>query len=373
MADWGTACHEVAAFCGPLKEPAEKFPHDAVMFHNGTEEVTIEVTDEMREHANFHLLECAKRVTNPEALVWWEQSIDIEFITGEEGGRGTSDFVAYDPATKTVDVIDLKTGQKRVPASSPQLAIYAAGVYNNLFDVFDVDVIRCTIVQSRHGTTDTFEYTPETLGALVDEAREAADAHRSKSKPATPTYEGCKWCARKTECEAYKALVDSDVAPTARRVADFGDMTAAPVGDLLARYQRIDMIELYVEALKKEVARRVSSGDTSLGLKYVRGRKGPRQWVDAAEVLKMFRQLCAGGRRDIKMAQVTKKSPLSPTQLVKILPQEKHPRYWAKLLPLVKQSDGALSLVPMDDPRPAVTREAFVNLESESENGNSAT
>ena len=72
------------------------------------------------------------------------------------------------------------------------------------------------------------------------------------------------------------------------------------------------------------------------------------------------------------MTQVTKKSPLSPTQLLKILPQEKHPKYWTKLLPLVKQSEGALSLAPMDDPRPAITREAFVNLESESENGNSA-
>ena len=87
------------------------------------------------------------------------------------------------------------------------------------------------------------------------------------------------------------------------------------------------------------------------GYKLVQGKRGARQWADPAEAEKVLREqfrLPVEKAYDLKLI-----SPTSAEKLAKA--GEIGPRQWAKVVPLIVQRDGAPSVAPVSDSRPAIT------------------
>lgn len=355
-ARWGTAVHEISHWALINDKNVEEFPHKTI----DVDREVLTVDEDMFEHAAMYVSEVRAR-KGASALAWYESKIDISDITGEEDASGSADAVLIHEHNGVLEVIDLKTGQKAVSANAKQLRLYALGVYLRAMDLFDIAKIRATIVQTRHGLVKEHEYDVDELIAFQDEVRQAADRHRQKL-PATPNWDACKWCAKNATCEALKKFSEAEAGVD----GPFNNLDTTPASfeaqDLLARYEKLDAIKLYVEAIEAEIRRRVYSGDPSLPLKAVRGRKGPRTWVDTAKVMEQFKAWASGGVRNFSVSGVVKESPRSPKQVEQYLLEQKHPQYWERLQQMVKQSEGALTIVAQDDPRPAVRDNLFEDM-----------
>lgn len=362
-ADWGTACHEVAAWALINGKDVEAFPALTVDVH-GT---AVEVTEEMREHAAIYAAEVLARKGHS-SLAWYEVAVDISRITGEEDASGTADAVLlHTREGEEIEIVDLKTGQKSVSPASKQLRLYALGVYRRLEGAVEPDRIRTTIVQTRHGTVKEHVWEVDELLTFEAEIKEAVARHRAGAE-ATPVWEACQWCAKRGDCTAFAKFSESEaLAQPTPTGAVFKDLDAPSVEQmeadvLMRRYENLDLIRLYVKSIEEEVRRRVLLRDAHLPLKPVRGRKGPRVWKNAAKVLQDLKDTFV---HQPDLERVTKVSPLSPKQVELFLQEKGYSSMWARFVEEVKQSEGAISIVSADDPRPAVEDTVFEDIDTD--------
>jgi hypothetical protein len=185
---------------------------------------------------------------------------------------------------------------------------------------------------------------------------------------AHPGPKQCRWCPHANNCVSranyvHEAIFEdfADVtAPPVYYCSADGLKTAAPAGNtqkkdaagfapevLAAMLERVEVIAQFAKDLQSEGLKRLQGGLSVPGWKLVKGRKGPRQWVDesaAEEALK---------KAKLKADDMYNKKVISPTQSEKVL--KERPRVWGKLQANIKQSDGAEHLAPESDKRPAIT------------------
>lgn len=355
-AAWGTATHEVAAWALINGKPPEDFPQETIT----VDEWTFDVDDEMLDHCNQYIT-VVHAIKGPDGLAWYEKSIDIGWLTGEDNATGHSDAIVI--RGKRLTVVDLKTGQHKVRADELQLAIYGLGALYQVEEVFDIEELECVIVQTRHGTVDRHVYTMEEVEELKLTIAAAAQRWKTKATKPTPTYAGCQYCARATDCEEYDAFVEAEVKSAGSRESNFEAIDETQGYSLRSRYDNLDLIELYVKKIREEVAKRVGSGDTSLALKYVRGRKGARKWANKEVPLKWAQEKSLND-----LIKTTAKSPKQFQDY--LLKKAKTPEVWAGIQEWVVESEGKLQLAPVDDPRPAVENRGanFEAMNEEDEN-----
>jgi hypothetical protein len=106
------------------------------------------------------------------------------------------------------------------------------------------------------------------------------------------------------------------------------------------------IIEDWIKAVRAEVERRLALGTPVPGFKLVRGRAGNRAWSskdEAEALLKSFR---------LRQEEMYSFELISPTVAEKVLKES--PKRWSKAQALITRSEGALSVAPSSDKRPAV-------------------
>jgi hypothetical protein len=170
----------------------------------------------------------------------------------------------------------------------------------------------------------------------------------------------CRWCRAKATCPALRNEVSIEVHGVAAASPDeFADfVTATPnaalpsdANWLAACLSKVDLIEDWCKAVRAESLRRLSNGEPVPGYKLVPGKRGARQWADPAEAEKVLREqfrLPVEKAYDLKL--------ISPTTAEKLAKAgDIGPRQWPKLQPLIVQKDGAPSVAPASDLRPAIT------------------
>lgn len=160
-----------------------------------------DMPDQVEKYTTFvfeRLAEAKSRT--PDALIFLEQKLDFSKYVPE--GFGTGDCIII--ADGTMEVIDLKYG-KGVEVSAennPQMKLYALGAIEEYGFIYDIDLVRMTIVQPRLDNISTWEISVKALlewayGELMIKAKEA--------------YEGtgeliagdwCKFCKVKATCKA---------------------------------------------------------------------------------------------------------------------------------------------------------------------------
>lgn len=284
---------------------------------------------------------------------------------------GTADATAL--IGTELQVHDLKTGRGvEVDAvENRQMMLYAGGKLLEMEALgIEVETVRLVIHQPRvRKAPSEWRLTrDELVDWLMGDARQAAQrvlqAHQVvELDEFLAAGDHCRWCRAKATCPALRAEVASTVINTLTDTvpASPDDFLAlettmpAKAGDaagwLAACLSKVDMIEDWCSAVRAESLRRLSAGEPVPGYKLVQGKRGNRQWADPTEAEKVLREqfrLPVEKAYDLKL--------ISPTTAEKLAKAgEIGPRQWAKVIPLIVQRDGAPSVAPVSDNRPAIT------------------
>lgn len=322
-----------------------------------------EVDEEMVEAVQKYLDTVRFYADGNEILV--EQSLAIDHITGEEGAEGTADAVIL--RDQEIIVIDLKYGRgvEVSAVDNPQLKLYALGALNwyGLFD--DFHYVRGVIVQPR--VSDTASEDTWTVDELETWADDVATPAAVKSmellvcdppvveRHADPHPDACRFCRARATCKALSYSVEKAIE------AEFTDLTTADAteqvqiverlvsgvnDDLGAKMDAIELIEMWVKAIRAKVEKELLAGRPVAGYKLVQGRKPARAWSDEAKAEAALK------RMRIKSDQMYERTLISPTTAEKLLKTQ--PKRWAKVQDLVTQGEGKPSVAPVTDKRPAL-------------------
>jgi hypothetical protein len=292
-----------------------------------------------------------------------EQSLPIGGLTGEKEAFGTADAVIL-LETEMV-VVDLKFGRGvEVDAvDNPQLMIYALAAYEQYGLMSDFKTVRVVISQPRCTSVPSeFVMPVGDLLAFGDTvAEKAAECLMLVGKPPadltpylSPSEKACQWCRAKAGCPALTNFVTQTVAGvSADEIAAITDdfvksktYLAVDSTTLSAKMRATPLIQMWCESVMGEGERRLMAGEEVPGYKVVQGRKGSRAWTDADEAEKVLKSM------RLKVDEMYDFKLISPTSAEKVLKET--PKRWARVLPLIGQAEGKLSVAKASDKRPAV-------------------
>ena len=288
-----------------------------------------------------------------------EKGVDYSDYIGVPDSFGTSDALIISKDGEEVTVVDLKFGRgiKVDAEENPQLMLYALGAINEVSVLgYSPKRARMVISQPRLNHLSEWSCTVEELMEFAEHAKvqakaavEHIDCHSALVVDIlNPGKHQCQWCKAKKICPALTKSVTASVG------RDFDDLTvsAAPLTaptdpKLLAeKMASIPLIEDWIKSIRAEVEAQLLKGNAIPGYKLVRGKQGNRQWADeaAAEAaLKAMR---------LKQEDMYSFKLQSPTAIEKFMKDT--PKRWEKLQPLITRKEGAISVAPEDDRRPAV-------------------
>lgn len=381
----GTAAHTLAAWCLSESEDvsyAAGFIGRVIEADGFSFTVDAEMAGYVQTYVD-QVMEYAKdadmRLT--EVQVNYSEHLGVD----RDDGFGTSDTIIVKTAQRLLSVHDLKFGRgDEVDAvDNRQMRLYALGALDYLqpmgIDVSDFDRVLMVIHQPRLQTAPKeWEIPVSELLEFAKVARTAAenvidamleypsgDWHEKFTKAET---KACKYCRAKATCvtlrnavsdavfgtvpatpEEFQAMGQEDTTLASAQRADDG--LGAPIEDwLAAAMDKADLVEEWLSGVRAEVETRLLAGAPIPGYKLVQGKRGPRQWRDAAEaeaMLKSFR---------LKQEEMYDFRLISPTSAEKLAKAETiGKRQWPKLQPLITQTDGKLHVAPVTDPREAIT------------------
>lgn len=267
-----------------------------------------------------------------------EAPLDISSLTGEPGAKGTVDALVY--ADGELHVVDLKFGRGvRVDAEhNEQLSLYALAA---LSAYPEAKSVRLVIHQPRLNHVSEWVTTPEALREWWSRMQPTAARALQVAKDGQPTpsdfgpaEKPCRFCKAKAVC-----------APLADKVRARPDFKA----DLSEAMGQVDLVEGWCKAVRAETERRLLAGQPVAGFKLVAGRKGARQWVSTEQAEELLRSM------RLPMDDMFTKTLISPTAAEKLHKAGRiKPRQWPRLAECITQKEGAPSVAPESDARPAI-------------------
>lgn len=351
-AEYGTACHELAAWALTEKE-------DCAFFIGRKTENGCTVDKGMCDTVQIYVDNISQYAEGNTLLV--EYKVDFSSYIGVPDSFGTSDVIIVTADGKELQVHDLKTGYHIVHAEeNPQLKLYALGALHEFSMYGDFERVRLIIHQPTQNHLDEWDCTVEHLFQFANFAKHQAERAvagleliKQKSNLnhlLRPTTDACMWCKAAAKCPALTKRVTEVVG------AEFEDLTQETVVKNLVPTQpallsqkmsATPLIENWIKSVRAEVERELLAGVTVPGFKIVQGKLGNRRWVDEKEVVKTFKSL------KLLKDQMYHSTLISPTDAEKML--RVAPDKWEKLRSLIIRSEGALSVAPESDKRPAIT------------------
>lgn len=357
------------------------------------------------------------------ATIYPEQTLSIEFITGEEGATGTSDVIIV--KGKTLICADLKFGRgvQVFAEGNEQLLMYGASAVADFDAVGEIEEIELHILQPRLNHFDCWKLSIAEMNERIEQIRQVSKRILAgpEGLTATPGEKQCRFCKASATCDertdftlqlitdtftdldkgfikvempqAEKLLAQAfDVKPAAitfqheindgaqnhiaacftvkkpniRPSLEAAEAKLPNASDerLATLMDAADMIEGFAKAVRAETERRLLAGAfTDARYKLVEGRQGARSWNNEAEAEAELKKM------RLKVDQMYDFKLISPTTAEKVL-KEANPRKWNKLQPLIGRSDGKPSVAPASDKRQALSMaiaEQFEELPAEME------
>ena len=294
-----------------------------------------------------------------EPLVLIEERLNYSHIAPSGFGTGDLVIVGKDAVGKdaesqgVIHVIDFKSGRGVfVDANNnPQMMLYALGALNAYGYLFDIKVIRMTIVQPILDNISTFECSCEELEAWGESIKPIAKlAYEGKGEQKTGDW--CRFCRAKVACKACadealalcrEEFADLDASENASDEPVFKRPSAVPINDLIAVLPSLNRISAWIKDVFAYVsARAINDGIDIPGFKVIEGQSR-RVFTDEEAVEKTALE---NGYTDIY-----KKQLIGLTEFEKLLGKK---QFTALLGKYVQKPQGKLSLVPESDSRRAV-------------------
>lgn len=361
----GTAAHTLAEMCltSDTSPNAEAFLGRVIE----VEGYSFTVDADMARHVNTYVSAVLAMAEGNTLMVEQKLAYGSRVGQPDDIAFGTSDAVIL--AEGELQVHDLKYGQGvRVDAEdNEQLLIYALGAQAAFDFIHDFTHVRLVIHQPRLDHVSEHVVTVEELNAFATEVRMhakwALDILKLSEEGAawpedslSPSEDACRFCKAKASCPALRDKVASTVAKgTPAEADDFADLTAPADKEQIAALPEdglgeamalVRLVEDWCKAIRAETETRLLQGKPVPGFKLVQGRKGHRKWRDVAEaeqLLKSFR---------LKSDEMYTTSLIGVPSAEVLLKDQ--PKRWPKVQELIVQADGAPSVAPESDKRPAL-------------------
>ena len=362
-AEEGTAAHELGEYKirhGYLHDRMQRPQSD---FY--TEEIE-QATDVYAEFV-ITVIEEMKR-TGTSSLVLVEERLDYSHVAPE--GFGTGDVVIIGKAEDgrgLIHVIDYKNGKGVLVhcQNNPQMMLYAIGALRAYGYIYDIELVRMTIVQPRLDNISTAEMTVDELNAWAEKIRPIAKLAYEGKGHQHPG-EWCQFCKAHPVCAACKDValalareefldLDADETPFAdetdttapyeadRSLPTFKSPGLVPLSELEEVLPTLNRIASWIEAVFAFVSSEaINHGVEIKGYKVVEGRSR-RVFTDTQSVI--------DAAAEAGFTDIYKQELISLTDFEKMMGKKKFAEILGKY---VTKPPGKLALVPVTDPRPAV-------------------
>ena len=330
FAEEGTAAHELSEhklrqFLGiETKRPISDFDSDDLEYY----------TDTYVEYAKELITEARAKCKDP--IILLEQRLDYSCYVAE--GFGTGDLVII--ADGTLDIVDLKYG-KGVAVSAednPQMKLYALGALHIFDDLYDIQIVKMTIVQPRLDSISTYEIpAAELLNWAENELRPKAELAWNGEGEFIPG-DHCRFCRARYTCRARS----EEFLNLAKY--DFAQPDLLEDDEITEIIQIADRLSTWAsEVFTFATDKAIREGKSWDGFKLVEGRSN-RKYTDESAVIA---SVTAAGYSDIY-----KKSLIGITDMEKLLGKKKFKELLSKL---IEKPAGKPTLAPLSDKRQSIT------------------
>ena len=378
----GTFAHEVCEY------KVRKYLKERVKRPQSEEYYTEEIDQITDVYAEFviSIIEEMKR-NGCEPLVMVEERVDYTHIA--PSGFGTADMLIVgkdENGNGVLHIADFKTGQGVfVDADhNSQMMLYALGGLAAYGYIYDIKIVRMSIIQPRLDNISTFECTREELESWGESIRKIAIlAYEGKGEQRAGDW--CRFCRAKPVCKACKdealslcreefldldegafnegAFSDESMQSDGIRASPadnsencescersengtvpvFKQPGLVPLTELAQILPALNRISSWIESVFAFVSSEaINNGVTIPGYKVVEGRS-KRVFTDTKAVVDTA---VANGYTDLYKQQL-----ISLTEFEKMMGKKK---FKELLGAYVTKPQGKLTLVPEDDPREAV-------------------
>ena len=364
----GTFAHEVCEY------KVRKYLKERVKRPQSEEYYTEEIDRITDVYAEFviGIIEEMKR-NGCEPLVMVEEKVNYSHIA--PSGFGTADMliIGKDENGKGVlHIADFKTGQGVfVDADhNSQMMLYALGGLAAYGYIYDIEIVRMSIIQPRLENISTFECTRSELEDWGESIRETAKLAYEGKGEQTPG-EWCRFCRAKPVCKACKdealslcreEFLDLDESALSEETDASSEVDGSelvfknpglvPISELAQLLPTLNRIGSWIEAVFSFISSEaINHGVPIPGYKVVEGRS-KRVFTDTKDVVDTA---VANGYTDIY-----KKQLITLTEFEKMMGKKKFAELLGKY---VTKPPGKLSLVPESDPREPVVLNNSPNQE----------
>ena len=303
----------------------------------------------------------------PDTYLMVEQWVDLSPWLGE-GEGGTSDVFVIDVQRKKLTVFDWKWGAG-VPVNpkwNDQGILYLLGVWHTFArqifekhgigsDEIEVDII---IEQPRApGGGGIWTVQLQTLLAEGSHIKKDADLTREPDAPYNPGSNQCKFCtaASNNVCKARTNMLvgllgdaldeeDAGARVEAHDKLDLVDRRTLTPEQRSLVVLNTKLITGWLTQLYEEAMDDATKGRPVPGMKRVAGRAGRRKWCDEDKAERIIVDTLGEG-------DAYKKTLLSPAMVEDEVGKTVYREKFARL---AEQAEPSPSLVPEDDPKPAL-------------------
>lgn len=321
----------------------------------GTKVEEGDVTEDMLVALAVYVEHCRDLMTRPGVQFWIERRFTLAALNPPQPMFGTADFVAYDPATRTLYVSDLKFGQGVLVEviGSKQLRYYALGGLLSFDDnraCMPVERVVMTIVQPRIGHPDGLVRSEEIgIDDLLAFASELLEAARRTQEPDAPLVAGshCRWCPASGICPAQldhaQALAQIEFAAIEPSIPPAPE--TLPLEMVLEMLPKLDVLEDWIGAMRGYVQAKLERGEDVPGFKLI-ARRANRKWADEQQAANMLKG------DGFELDETHKVELKSPAQIEKLLGKKNFSA--SPLSALVEKKSSGHKMVSASDPAPAV-------------------
>lgn len=270
-----------------------------------------------------------------DALVLLEERLD--FSAWVEQGFGTGDACII--ADGVMEIIDLKfgTGVPVFAENNAQLMLYALGALSKFEMVYDINMVKLTIVQPRQERISSWEITPEDLYKWGEEVVKPKAALAYSGDGELQVGHWCRWCRVKALC---RKMADHNLDLAKH---EFKEPELLTTEELAQIFEQAPMLQEWVNAVSEHLLSKAISGEKVPGYKVVEGRS-MRKWTDENAV----QEVLTACDYTPEQFQVVKLAGIPAIE--KLLKKD----FDSLVGDLVIKAPGKPTLVPESDKRPAM-------------------
>ena len=223
------------------------------------------------------------RARSEDAVLKVEEKLD--FSNYVDKGFGTGDAIIISDGI--LEIYDLKYGKGvRVEAKeNPQMMLYALGALNEYDLLYDIELVRMTIIQPRLDHLSGYEIEADKLRDWGENTVKplAKLAYEGKGE-FNPGEKQCKFCKARYKC---RARAEKNLELAKYEFKNTNDLTNIEISDIL---NKLPEFESWVKDIKDGALKAALEGESFPGWKVVEGRSS-RKITNEKDVINVMDEL----------------------------------------------------------------------------------